>query len=80
MATRTATLVVVTDDSGKVLARDADRNRMYVKPGRGSTRRRATLEDGDARHDVWKKDDEGKLLDFSVAASVAIKRRSPAAC
>jgi hypothetical protein len=62
-------LVVVTDDSGKVLARDADRNRMYGNNlGAALPAVRATLEDGDARHDVWKKDDEGKLLDFSVAA------------
>src|SRR5690606_1775718 len=27
----------------------------------------ATLDDGDARHDVWKKDDEGKLLELAVA-------------
>jgi hypothetical protein len=62
-------LVVITDDSGKVLARDTDRNRMYGSNLSAALPAvRATLDDGDARHDVWKKDDEGKLLDFSVAA------------
>lgn len=61
-------LVVITDDSGKVLARDADRNRMYGS--RLDTELpaiRQTLADGEPRHDIWKKDDEGKLLEIAVA-------------
>lgn len=62
-------LVVLTDDSGKVLARDTDRNRMYgMQLDKALTSVRLTLADGNARHDVWKKDDEGKLLELAVAA------------
>jgi hypothetical protein len=62
-------MVIVTDDSGKVLARNADRNRMYgLKLDASLPAVRATLQDGDARHDVWKKADEAKLLDLGVAA------------
>lgn len=61
-------VVVITDDSGKVLARDTDRNRMYgSRLDRELPAVGATLDDGDARHDVWKKDDEGKLLELAVA-------------
>src|ERR1700712_2904027 len=61
-------IVVVTDDTGKVLARDADRNRMYgTKLDSSLPAVRNSLRDGEARHDVWKKDDEGKLLEFAVA-------------
>ena len=61
-------LVVVTDDDGKVLARDADRNRMYgTQLDAAMPAVRATLRDGESRHDVWRKDDEGKLLEFAVA-------------
>lgn len=58
-------LVVITDDTGKVLARDSDRNRMYGNQLTSALSSvRATLADGNARHDVWKKEDEGKLLDL----------------
>ncbi|HEY6879658.1 MAG TPA: MXAN_5187 C-terminal domain-containing protein, partial [Polyangiales bacterium] len=61
-------VVLITDDTGKVLARDQDRNRMYGSHLEGSLSAvRAALADGEARHDVWKKDDEGKLLEFAVA-------------
>jgi hypothetical protein len=61
-------LVVVTDDSGKVLARDADRNRMYgSRLDTALAALRQTLQDGEARHDVWKKEDEGKLLELAAA-------------
>ena len=61
-------VVVVTDDTGKVLARDSDRNRMYGSRLDSSLPAvRSTLRDGESRHDVWKKDDEGKLLEFAVA-------------
>jgi hypothetical protein len=61
-------IVLITDEVGKVMARNADRNRLYgtrldtVLPAL-----RAALSDGEARHDVWKKDDEGKLLEIAVA-------------
>jgi hypothetical protein len=61
-------IVLITDEVGKVMARNADRNRLYgtrldtVLPAL-----RAALADGEARHDVWKKDDEGKLLEIAVA-------------
>ncbi|MDB4974445.1 MAG: hypothetical protein JWN48_2786 [Myxococcaceae bacterium] len=61
-------IVAVTDDTGKVLARDADRNRMYgSKLDSSLPAVRSTLRDGESRHDVWKKDDEGKLIEFAVA-------------
>jgi hypothetical protein len=61
-------IVLITDDTGKVLARDSDRNRMYGTRLEGSLAAvRTTLGDGEARHDVWKKEDEAKLLDFAVA-------------
>jgi hypothetical protein len=61
-------IVLITDEVGKVIARNADRNRLYgtrldsVLPAL-----RAALADGEARHDVWKKDDEGKLLEIAVS-------------
>ena len=61
-------IVVITDDSGKVLARNADRNRMYGS--RLDTALPAvsgTLRDGESRHDVWKKVDEGKVLEVAAA-------------
>jgi hypothetical protein len=62
-------LVVISDDSGKVLARNSDRNRMYgTKLDAALPAVRSTLQDGDARHDVWTKADEGKLLELGVAA------------
>jgi hypothetical protein len=61
-------IVVFTDDSGKVLARNGDRNRMYgMKLDASMPAVRATLHDGEARHDVWLKDDEGKLLEVGIA-------------
>lgn len=61
-------IVVVTDDSGKVLARNGDRNRMYgMKLDAALPAVRAALQDGEARHDVWPKEDEGKLLEVGVA-------------
>ncbi|MFT3922558.1 MAG: MXAN_5187 C-terminal domain-containing protein [Myxococcales bacterium] len=62
-------IVVITDDAGKVLARNADRNRMYgSRLDTALPAVRAAVKDGGAHHDVWKKDDEGKLLELSVAA------------
>ncbi len=62
-------IVLITDDSGKVLARNADRNRMYgMKLDTSLPVVAAALRDGEARHDVWKKTDEGKVLELAVAA------------
>lgn len=62
-------IVVITDFSGKVLARNADRNRMYGnRLDTALPALRAVLQDGEARHDVWKKDDEGKVLQLAVSA------------
>ncbi len=61
-------VVLLTDDTGKVVARDQDRNRMYgTRLDAQLPVVRATLSDGEARHDVWKKDDEAKLLEIAVA-------------
>jgi hypothetical protein len=61
-------VVLITDDTGKVVARDSDRNRMYGNRLDASLSAvRSTLSDGEARHDVWKKEDEGKLLEFAVS-------------
>ena len=62
-------IVVITDDAGKVLARNADRNRMYgIRLDTALPAVRAAVKDGGAHHDVWKKDDEGKLLELAVSA------------
>lgn len=62
-------IVLITDDSGKVLARNADRNRMYgMKLDTSLPAVAATLRDGEARHDVWKKVDEGKVLALAAVA------------
>jgi hypothetical protein len=62
-------IVVITDDAGKVLARNADRNRMYnSRLDSALPAVRAAMKDGGAHHDVWKKDDEGKLLELAVSA------------
>ncbi len=65
----TPDIVVITDDAGKVLARNADRNRMYGnRLDTALPSVRAAMKDGGAHHDVWKKDDEGKLLELAVSA------------
>jgi len=61
-------VVVVTDETGTVLARDHDPNRMFrQRLGRTLGTLRSTLEDGKPRHDVWKKDDEAKVLQTAIA-------------
>lgn len=65
----TPDIVVITDDAGKVLARNADRNRMYGnRLDTALPAVRAAMKDGGAHHDIWKKDDEGKLLELAVSA------------
>lgn len=62
-------IVVVTDDAGKVVARNADRNRMNgMQLDTAIPALRATIRDGEARHGIWKKADEGKLLEVAAAA------------
>jgi hypothetical protein len=61
-------IVAVTDDSGKVVARDTDRNRMYGNRLEAELPiLRQMLQDGDARHDIWRKKDEDKLLEVAVS-------------
>ena len=64
----TPAIVLVTDDTGKVLARNVDRNRMYgSRLDTALPAVRMALKNGEASHDAWKKDDEGKLLEIAVA-------------
>ena len=61
-------IILFTDETGKVLARNADRNRMY---GAILTTQipalRAVLEHGTELTDVWRKDDEGKVMQVAAA-------------
>lgn len=61
-------VVLFTDETGKVLARNADRNRMY---GAILTTQlpalRAVLERGTELTDVWRKDDESKVMQVAAA-------------
>lgn len=61
-------IVLFTDETGKVLARNADRNRMYgaMLPTQIPALR-AVLERGAELTDVWRKDDEGKVLQVAAA-------------
>jgi hypothetical protein len=62
-------VVLFTDETGKVLARNADRNRMYGMNLAGQVPAlRAVLERGTTLHDVWRKEDEGKLMQVAAAA------------
>lgn len=60
-------IVVVIDDAGRVVARNADRNRMYqmdiarVVPAVQRALR------GDTSSGIWQKDDENKVLQIAVA-------------
>ena len=61
-------IVVVTDETGRVIARDNDINRMNgtsVAATLPSIRR--VLERGLAVHDVWRKQDDDKLLQAALA-------------
>ncbi len=62
-------IVLFTDETGKVLARNADRNRMYgMSLPTQVPALRAVLERGTTLNDVWRKDDEGKLMQVAAAA------------
>jgi hypothetical protein len=61
-------IVAITDETGKVVARDSDPNRMHgASLVRELPTLRKVLDDGHARHDVWNKADEGKLLQTGIA-------------
>jgi hypothetical protein len=62
-------VVLFTDETGKVLARNADRNRMYgMNLAAQIPALRAVLERGTTLNDVWRKQDEGKLMQIAAAA------------
>lgn len=60
-------IVLITDNAGKVVARDSDLNRLYGRnlleaiPTVGQT-----LNDGIPRHDAWVQDSDDKLLHIAV--------------
>jgi len=61
-------IALVTDETGKVLARNVDRNRMFgIDLAQSLPTLRRVLAQGDSIHDVWLNADEGKVL--QVAAS-----------
>ena len=61
-------LVIVTDETGKVLARNADRNRMYgqLLP-QELPALRTVLQKGVTSIDVWTKADDAKILQTAMA-------------
>lgn len=60
--------VAVTDLTGKVIARNQDPNRMYgAQLSQQLPLLRRVLSDEVARHDVWRKTDENKLLQVGMA-------------
>lgn len=61
-------LVAITDETGRVLARNQDPNRMYgTQLVQQLPALRDVLRGQEPRHDVWHKDDENKLLQTGVA-------------
>ena len=61
-------IVALIDDSGRVLARDQDINRMTGEPLRNAVPIVArALDQGLAGHDAWFKADEGKLMQVAAA-------------
>lgn len=60
-------VVLVTDETGKVVARDKDPNRFYqTQLSQTIAALRSTLADGAPRIDIWLKSDENKLLRVAV--------------
>ncbi len=61
-------IVVITDETGKVVARNQDINRLY---GQSLVKQvpalSAALKEGRPQHDVWMHADENKLLQIAVA-------------
>jgi hypothetical protein len=61
-------IVVVADETGRVLSRNADRNRMFdTQLGAAVPAVRVAVSTGKPQHDIWSKDDEGKVLEVGVA-------------
>lgn len=62
-------IVVVVDDAGKTIARNGARNVMFGRSLIASLPTLAeVLKDGTARYDVWREEQENKLLETAVAA------------
>lgn len=59
-------IVVVIDDRGQVVARNADRNRMYRQDLSAVTPVQRALR-GDTATGIWRKEDENKVLQVAVA-------------
>jgi len=61
-------IVVITDDTGKVLARDQDPNRLHnARLDQEIPTLRRVLSGGEATFDVWVKEDENKVFLASMA-------------
>jgi len=62
-------LVVITDETGTVLARDQDPNRLHnTRLGQQIPALGRVLADGAPAHDVWFKEDEEKVFETAIAA------------
>lgn len=60
--------VALTDETGRVLARNQDINRMFgAQLAREIPALRAVLDDGEPRHDGWITTDDNKLMQVAVA-------------
>ncbi|HEX7477996.1 MAG TPA: MXAN_5187 C-terminal domain-containing protein [Polyangiales bacterium] len=61
-------IVVVVDDTGKVLARDGARNVMFGKPlAQALPALAQALKTGEPAHDVWLEDEQNKVLQTAIA-------------
>lgn len=64
-------IVVITDETGKVIARDKDPNRMFQQQLTTELPVLArVLADGTSRIDIWRKADENKILRVAIAPIV----------
>jgi len=64
-----ADLVALTDEMGRVVARNADPNRMHGQQlVQELPALRSVLADGAPRHDVWLRSDEDKVMQTGIAA------------
>jgi hypothetical protein len=62
-------LVVITDETGTVLARDQDPNRLHnTRLAQQIPALRTVLAAGEPAHDVWFKEDEDKVFETAIAA------------
>lgn len=61
-------IVVVVDETGRVIARDGARNVMFGKAlVQSIPALAAVLKSGNSRHDVWLEDEQNKLLQTAIA-------------